>query len=437
MKVLIAEPLADAAIAQFKAVNGWNIVVSSPKDYEPHLADCDALVVRSAVKVNKAVLDKAPRLRVIGRAGVGVDNVDMKAATAAGVLVMNTPGGNAVSVAEHTLGFMLSLARMIPEASASTKSGKWEKKKFLGNELRGKTLGVVGLGNIGREVVQRAKAFEMTIIGSDPFVSSQLALDMGVELVDLEALLSRSDYISLHVGVTPETKGMINAGSIAKMKDGVRIINCARGGLVDEAALAAAIKSGKVAGAGVDVFVTEPAEASPLFGLQNVVCTPHLGAATTEAQENVALQVAEQMSDYLISGAVVPGFAFLASITIIFAGAQLATLGFSVVAIETYDTHERLPALEELNALDAGGPVASALVYSAKGAACLARLVSPRAGTIFRDTAFICISPRVARELAVVARGSVVAAETPDEGAMFELLARPGHDPAPFPIIVA
>ena len=303
IKVLIAEPLAEAAIAQFKAVKGWDIVVSNPKDYEPHLADCDALVVRSAVKVNKAVLDKAPKLRVIGRAGVGVDNVDMNAATAAGVLVMNTPGGNAVSVAEHTLGFMLSLARMIPEASASTKSGKWEKKKFLGNELRGKTLGVVGLGNIGREVVQRAKAFEMTIIGSDPFVSSQLAADMGVELVDLEALLSRSDYISLHVGVTPETKGMINTASIAKMKDGVRIVNCARGELIDQAALIAGLESGKVAGAGLDVFDPEPPkEGDPILSAPNLLASPHIGGSTEEAQEIVGIRIAKQMVDYLTQG---------------------------------------------------------------------------------------------------------------------------------------
>ena len=306
MKVLIAEALAEAAIAQFKAVDGWNIVVSNPKDYEPHLADCDALVVRSAVKVNKAVLDKAPKLRVIGRAGVGVDNVDMNAATAAGVLVMNTPGGNAVSVAEHTLGFMLSLARMIPEASASTKSGKWEKKKFLGNELRGKTLGVVGLGNIGREVVQRARAFEMTIIGADPFVSSQLAADMGVELVDLEGLLSRSDYISLHVGVTPETKGMINAASIAKMKDGVRIVNCARGELIDQPALVAALTSGKVAGAGLDVFDPEPPkEGDPILSAPNLLASPHIGGSTEEAQEIVGIRIARQLVDYLTQGVAV------------------------------------------------------------------------------------------------------------------------------------
>ncbi|MFN7922389.1 MAG: phosphoglycerate dehydrogenase [Bryobacteraceae bacterium] len=303
MKILIAEPLAPAAISQFQAVAGWDVVVSNPKEYAPHLADCDALVVRSAVKVNKEVLDKAPKLRVIGRAGVGVDNVDMNAATAAGVLVMNTPGGNAVSVAEHTIAMMLSLARAVPQASASTKSGKWEKKKFLGNELRGKTLGVVGLGNIGREVVKRAKAFEMTVIGTDPFVNSAMAVDMGVELVNLDTLYSRADYISLHVGVTPETRGMVNAAAIAKMKDGVRIINCARGELIDQTALTTGLTSGKVAGAGLDVFDPEPpAAGEALLACENLIASPHIGGSTEEAQEIVGVRIAEQMVQYLTNG---------------------------------------------------------------------------------------------------------------------------------------
>src|SRR3982751_1104325 len=211
MKILVAEPLAPAGLELLRAQKGWEIVVSNPKEYAAHLADCDALLVRSAVKVNKDVLAKAPELRVIGRAGVGVDNVDLKAATAAGVLVMNTPGGNAVSVAEHTFGFMLAMARGIPQANASTKGGKWEKKKFLGNELRGKVLGIMGLGSIGREVVKRAKPFEMNIIAYDPYVSTQAGADMGVELVDLPGLYAQSDYITLHVALTPETEKMINA----------------------------------------------------------------------------------------------------------------------------------------------------------------------------------------------------------------------------------
>jgi D-3-phosphoglycerate dehydrogenase len=303
MKIVIAEPLAEGAVSLFRAVEGWHVVVSNPKEYQAHLADCDALVVRSAVRVNKEVLDKAPRLRVIGRAGVGVDNVDMDAATAAGVLVMNTPGGNAVSVAEHTIALMLSLARGVPQASASTKSGKWEKKKFMGNELRGKTLGVVGLGNIGREVVRRARGFEMTVVGADPFVNSQVAADLGVELVDLKTLYARSDYISLHVGVTNETRGMINAAAIVGMKDGVRIINCARGELIHQPDLAAALESGKVAGAGLDVFSPEPPAADdPLLAAESLIASPHIGGSTEEAQEIVGVRIAQQMVEYLKSG---------------------------------------------------------------------------------------------------------------------------------------
>ena len=233
MKVLVAEPLAAAGIELLKAQPGWDVVVSNPKEYAQHLADTDALLVRSAVKVNAEVLAKAPKLKVIGRAGVGVDNVDLPAATAAGVLVMNTPGGNAVSVAEHTLGLMLSMARSIPQAHASTKSGKWEKKKFMGTELRGKKLGILGLGSIGREVVGRARGFEMKILASDPYVNSQSAKDLGVSLVNQDELYAQSDYITVHVALTKETNGMLNDAAFAKMKTGVRIVNCARGELVD------------------------------------------------------------------------------------------------------------------------------------------------------------------------------------------------------------
>src|ERR1035438_8670780 len=236
MNILIAEPLAPAGIELFQSQPGWNVIVSNPKEYAQHLAHADALVVRSAVQVNQAVLEKSPKLRVIGRAGVGVDNVDLDAATAAGVLVMNTPGGNAISVAEHTLALMLAMARHIPQASASTRAGKWEKKKFMGNELRGKTLGIVGLGSIGREVVKRAQSFEMRIVAHDPYVTSQIAQDMNVDLVDLATLYAQSDYITLHVAATDETKGMLSGPAFAQMKDGVRIVNCARGELVDEQA---------------------------------------------------------------------------------------------------------------------------------------------------------------------------------------------------------
>src|ERR1022692_5106220 len=258
MTVLVAEPLAEAAVALLKSQPGWNVIVSSPKEYSNHLAEADALIVRSAVQVNQSVLDKAPRLRVIGRPGVGVDNVDLGAATAAGVLVMNPPGGNAISVAEHTLALMLAMARRIPEANASTRAGKWEKKKFMGNELRGKTLGIVGLGSIGREVVKRARAFEMRVVAHDPYITSKIAQDLAVDLVTLPALYAASDYLTLHVASTPETQGMLSTGAFQQMKTGVRIVNCARGELVDEAALAEAIRSGKVAGASIDVFSVEP-----------------------------------------------------------------------------------------------------------------------------------------------------------------------------------
>src|SRR5207247_985039 len=241
MNILIAEPLAAAGIELFQSQPGWNTIVSSPKEYEQHLCEADALLVRSAVQVTKEVLAQAPNLRVIGRAGVGVDNVDLDAATAAGVLVMNTPGGNAVSVAEHTLALMLAMARYIPQATASTKSGKWEKKKLLGSELRGKTLGIVGLGSIGREVVRRARAFEMRILAHDPYVTSQIARDLNVELVTLPQLYAHSDYITLHVSLTAETEGLLSHAAFSQMKPGVRLVNCARGELIDDDALPEAV----------------------------------------------------------------------------------------------------------------------------------------------------------------------------------------------------
>jgi D-3-phosphoglycerate dehydrogenase / 2-oxoglutarate reductase len=303
MNILIAEPLAAAGVEAFRAQAGWNVIVSNPKEYAQHLADADALLVRSAVQVTKAVLEKAPKLRVIGRAGVGVDNVDLDAATAAGVIVMNTPGGNAISVAEHTLALMLAMARHIPQANASTRAGKWEKKKFLGNELRGKTLGVVGLGSIGREVVKRAAAFEMRIVAHDPYVTSKIAQGLGVDLLPLADLYGASDYITLHVAATLETQGMLSRDAFARMKDGVRIVNCARGELVDEAALQEALASGKVADAALDVFATEPVPAGyPLLTSDSVLATPHIGGSTEEAQEIVGVRIAEQVVEYLKNG---------------------------------------------------------------------------------------------------------------------------------------
>src|SRR5215471_5782060 len=303
MNILIAEPLAAAGIEMLQAQEGWNVIVSNPKEYTRHLTEADALLVRSAVQVNSSVLERAPRLRVIGRAGIGVDNVDLDAATCAGVLVMNTPGGNAISVAEHTLGLMLAMARHIPQAGASTRAGKWEKKKFMGAELRGKTLGVIGLGSIGREVSKRARAFEMRVVGHDPYVTSAIADDLGVELLDLPSLYGASDYITLHVAATPETQGMLSRDAFQQMKPGVRIVNCARGELVDETALAEALASGKVADAALDVFSTEPVPVDfLLFRHESVLATPHIGGATEEAQEIVGVRIAEQVIEYLKHG---------------------------------------------------------------------------------------------------------------------------------------
>ena len=301
--ILVAEPLAAAGIELLQSQTGWRVIVSNPKEYAQHLAEADALLVRSAVQVNRDMLARAPKLRVIGRAGVGVDNVDLDAATDAGVLVMNTPGGNAISVAEHTLALMLAMARRIPQANASTRAGKWEKKKFLGSELRGKTLGVVGLGSIGREVVKRARAFEMRVVAHDPYVTSKIAHDLGVELVELAALYAASDYLTLHVAATPETQGMLSHQAFAQMKQGVRIVNCARGELVDEAALLEAVQTGKVAGAAIDVFSVEPPPAGfPLFSNEAVLATPHIGGSTEEAQEIVGVRIAEQIVEYLQHG---------------------------------------------------------------------------------------------------------------------------------------
>jgi D-3-phosphoglycerate dehydrogenase / 2-oxoglutarate reductase len=307
-KVLISDALSPAAVAIFKE-RGLDV------EFQPNLGKdkdklaetingFDGLAIRSATKVTAKMLERAEKLKVIGRAGIGVDNVDIPAATARGVIVMNTPFGNSITTAEHAVTLMLSLARQIPEADASTRAGKWEKNKFLGVEISGKTLGVIGCGNIGSIVADRALGMKMKVIAYDPFLSDERALDLGVEKVELEELLRQADFITLHTPLTNKTRNIINADSLKLTKKSVRLINCARGGLVDEAALYEALSSGRIAGAALDVFVTEPATESPLFALPNVVCTPHLGASTSEAQENVALQIAEQMSDYLIRGAI-------------------------------------------------------------------------------------------------------------------------------------
>ncbi len=307
-KVLISDALSDAAVQIFKD-RGIEV------DFQPDLGadkdklaglieNFDGLAIRSATKVTAKLLERAKNLKVIGRAGIGVDNVDIPAATAKGVIVMNTPFGNSITTAEHAITLMLALARQIPQADASTQAGKWEKNRFLGVEITGKTLGIIGCGNIGSIVAERAHGLRMKVVAFDPFLSPERALDLGVEKVELPELFRRADFITLHTPLTDKTKNIIDAKALAKMKPSVRIINCARGGLVDEQALRAALDKGQVAGAAFDVFTEEPAKANPLFGHPNVVCTPHLGAATSEAQENVALQVAEQMSDYLLTGAI-------------------------------------------------------------------------------------------------------------------------------------
>src|SRR6266581_364069 len=307
-RVLISDALSDAAVQIFKD-RGIDTVfqpkLGADKDkLAEMIGDFDGLAIRSATKVTAKLLERAKTLRVVGRAGIGVDNVDIPAATAGGVIVMNTPFGNSITTAEHAITLMLALARQIPQADASTQAGKWEKNRFMGVEITGKTLGVIGCGNIGSIVADRAHGLRMKVIAYDPFLAPERARTLGVEKVELAELFKRADFITLHTPRTDKTKNIVDAAAIATMKKGVRIINCARGGLVDEQALRQALDSGQVAGAAFDVFVEEPATANPLFGHPNVVCTPHLGAATTEAQENVALQVAEQMSDYLLTGAI-------------------------------------------------------------------------------------------------------------------------------------
>jgi D-3-phosphoglycerate dehydrogenase len=306
MKIVLAEKVSPATLAVFEAEPGWEVLTHDklPDGLPAALADADALVVRSAVQVDDALMEKAPKLRVIGRAGVGVDNIDAEAATRRGIVVMNTPGANAVAVAELTIGLMLALARKLPAANSTMHAGKWEKKSLQGSELRGKTLGILGLGRIGLEVARRARGFGLDIIGSDPFVSAAVARENGIRLVSLDELIAGSDYLTLHVGLTPQTVGIVNARTLATMKKGVRIINCARGELVDDAALVDALRSGHVGGAALDVFTVEPPKDSPYAQLDNVILTPHIAGSTGEAQEAVGIQIARQVREYLKLGVV-------------------------------------------------------------------------------------------------------------------------------------
>jgi D-3-phosphoglycerate dehydrogenase len=306
LKIVLAEKVSPATLAVFQQEPGWQIVTPDQikNGLAAELADADALVVRSAVQADAKLLESAPKLRVIGRAGVGVDNIDTAAATHRGIVVMNTPGANAVAVAELTLGLMVSMARSIPRANVTMHAGKWEKKSLQGSELRGKTLGIVGLGRIGLEVARRAASFGMNILGYDPFVAPVIARENNVTLVPIDQIFKESDYLTLHVGLTTQTEGLINATSIKIMKPGIRIINCARGELIVEQALADALKSGQVGGAALDVFHSEPLKDSPFFNLDNVLLSPHIAGSTDEAQEAIGIQLAMQVRDYLKLGVV-------------------------------------------------------------------------------------------------------------------------------------
>jgi D-3-phosphoglycerate dehydrogenase / 2-oxoglutarate reductase len=305
MKVIVAEKISASAVDLLREPR-WTVV--TPEQLDGKLASqleaADALIVRSALQVDAELLSKARKLRVIGRAGVGVDNIDLDAATRKGIAVMNTPGANAVAVAEHTLATMLAMARHLCRANELMHAGKWEKKSLQGTELRGKTLGIVGLGRIGMEVARRARAFGMEIIAHDPFVSTVVAKEQGIQMARLDEVYARADYLTLHVGLTPQTTGMINQESVKKMKRGVRLVNCARGELVDEGALAHALRQGQVGAAALDVFTEEPLKNSPFAGMQDVILTPHIGGSTHEAQEAVGYQIALQVKEYLKHGVI-------------------------------------------------------------------------------------------------------------------------------------
>jgi len=306
IRIFVADDVSDSGLEPLRAA-GFTLHKRTglePDALRAELADSDGLVVRSETKVTADVMDASKTLRVIGRAGVGVDNIDVAAATARGIVVMNAPDGNTITTAEHTMALLVALARNVAQANSSIKAGKWERKRFIGVELQGKALGIIGLGRIGRAVAARARAFGMKIVAHDPFISPEEAKDLEIESVSLDEVFSRADFLTVHTPLTTETRGIIGAPAFARMKKGVRIINCARGGLVDETALYEAIKSGIVAGAALDVFEQEPPPANhPLLSLEEVIATPHLGASTTEAQEGVAFTVAEQMRDYLLTGA--------------------------------------------------------------------------------------------------------------------------------------
>ena len=304
MKIVIADKISASAFAVFGEHTDWTVVAPDKEALAGELAGADALLVRSATFVDAAMMERAPKLRVIGRAGVGVDNVDLDAATKRGIVVMNTPGGNAVAVAEHTFALMLALARHLMRADSTMHAGKWEKKTLQGTELRGKTLGIVGLGRVGVEVSRRAIAFGMKVVAHDPYVAPSLAQQLNITMVPLDDLFAQSDYITLHVGLTPQTQGMINADALRKMKKGVRLVNCARGELLNEPAIIEGLQSGQLGGAALDVYSHEPLKDSPLAALPNVILTPHIAGSTHEAQEAVGVQIALQVREYLLKGVI-------------------------------------------------------------------------------------------------------------------------------------
>lgn len=305
-RILISDQMDPKAEAIFRE-RGCDVDVitgKTPEELKAIIGQYDGLAIRSTTKLTKELIEAATNLKVVGRAGIGVDNIDIPAASVKGIVVMNTPFGNSITTAEHAIALMFALARQLPEADASTQAGKWEKNRFMGVEVTGKTLGLIGAGNIGSIVASRALGLRMKVVAYDPFLTPERAIEIGVEKADLDTMLAKADFITLHTPLTDQTRNILSAENIAKCKPGVRIINCARGGLVDEVALKAALDSGHVGGAALDVFATEPAKESPLFGTPNFISTPHLGASTDEAQVNVAIQVAEQLSDYLVNGGV-------------------------------------------------------------------------------------------------------------------------------------
>lgn len=307
MKILVSDSLSEKGVAIFKKAKGIEVEVKtglSPEELKAIIKDYDGLVIRSATKVTQEIIEAAEKLKVVGRAGIGLDNVDIPAASKRGIVVMNTPEGNTITTAEHTISLLLAMARKIPQATASLKAQKWEKKKFQGHELFNKTLGIIGMGKIGSIVADRAKGLKMQVIAFDPFIKPEVLLKQGIESVTLEDLYQRAHFISIHTPKTKDTLGLINAQAIEQMQPGVMIVNCSRGGIVDEKALYDGLVSGKVGGAALDVFETEPPGENPLLTLDNFICTPHLGASTEEAQEKVAVSVAEQMVDFLKHGVI-------------------------------------------------------------------------------------------------------------------------------------